>query len=365
MTNLQNFIQTVSRMQWSDYLDIFVVALLIYSVLPLLRTPNVLRIARTVGALVLVAWLTDVMELHTIHWLLSQLLAIGLLAFVILFQPELRRMLEHIGNVKIGQLFGFTRPVQEMEAIIRQTVMACEIMSGGAKIKTEEDKNKLNALIIVAQDQQEGVLLESGIQVEGKVSEHQQRSLHVNNAYFHDGAVMLKDGRLIAAGKQKEDEKVGALIVFSRENRLDEYYKTGTVINGQVTEQLLRNIFVNKAPLHDGAVIIQDGKIAAAGCVLPVSNSTSLSKDLGTRHRAAVGISEVSDALAVIVSEETGGISVASGGMLKQHLTPQTLEKLLRNELCPNDDNNKGRLELIVDRLTGKGKEAKNRDQKF
>ena len=106
MANLQNFIQTVSRMQWSDYLDILVVALLIYSVLPLLRTPNVMKIARTVGAVVLIAWLTNVMQLYTINWILSQLLSIGLLAFVILFQPELRRMLEHIGNVKIGQLFG-------------------------------------------------------------------------------------------------------------------------------------------------------------------------------------------------------------------------------------------------------------------
>ena len=359
MTNFQNFIQTLARMQWSDYLDIFVVALLIYSILPLLRTPNVIKIVRTVGALVLVAWLTGVMELHTINWILSRMLEIGLLAFVILFQPELRRMLEHIGNVKIGQLFGFTRPVQEMEAIIRQTVMACEFMSGGAKLKTEEDKHKLNALIIVSQDQQKDVQLEGNIQMDGRTSEEHPHSVHVNNAFFHDGAVMIRDGKIIAADKNKEDEKVGALIVFSRENRLDEYFKTGTVINGQVSEQLLRNIFVNKAPLHDGAVIIQEGKVSAAGCVLPVSNSTTLSKDLGTRHRAAVGISEVSDALAVVVSEETGSISVASGGMLKQHLTPQTLERLLRNELCPKDDQDKSRVEQVVDWITGIGKEVK------
>ena len=359
MTNLQNFIQTVSSMQWSDYLDILVVALLIYSLLPLLRTPNVMRIARTGAAVVLVAWLTNVMKMYTINWILSQLLSIGLLAFVILFQPELRRMLEHIGNVKIGQLFGFTRPVQEMEAIINQTVMACEIMSGGAKLQTEEDKNKINALIIVSPNQQENIQLDSGVHVDDIDADLRQQTIQVNNAYFHDGSVMVKDGQLIAAGKHKEDEKVGALIVFSRENPLDEYFKTGTVINGRVSEQLLRNIFVNKAPLHDGAVIVQDGKIAAAGCVLPVSNSTSLSKDLGTRHRAAVGISEVSDALAVIVSEETGSISVASGGMLKQHLTPQTLEKLLRNELCPKNDNDKNRMEQMIDWITGAKKEGK------
>ena len=359
MSTLQNLIQTVSRMKWSDYLDILVVALLIYSVLPLLRTPNVLRIARTVGSLVLVAWLTDVMELYTINWILSQLLAVGLLAFVILFQPELRRMLEHIGNVKIGQLFGFTRPVQEMQSIINQTVMACEIMSGGAKLQTEEEKNKINALIIVAQDQQDAICMKDGVQMSGDNFENGQRNLQVNNAYFHDGAIMVKDGRLVAAGKHKEDEKVGALIVFSRENRLDEYFKTGTVINGQVTEQLLRNIFVNKAPLHDGAVIVQDGKVAAAGCVLPVSNSTTLSKDLGTRHRAAVGISEVSDALAVVVSEETGSISVAVDGMLKQHLAPETLEKILRNELCPKDSSEQDRVKKLTDWLGSFTKEAK------
>ena len=118
--SIQNFIQTVQRMQLSDYLDILVVAFVIYSLLPLLRTPNIMKIARTVGAFVLIAWLTNVMELYTVNWILSQLLSIGLLAFIIMFQPELRRMLEHIGNVKIGQFFGFARPVQEMEAIISQ-----------------------------------------------------------------------------------------------------------------------------------------------------------------------------------------------------------------------------------------------------
>ena len=131
-----------------------------------------------------------------------------------------------------------------------------------------------------------------------------------------------------------------------------------------MTEQLLRNIFVNKAPLHDGAVIIQSGRIAAAGCVLPVSNSTSLPKDLGTRHRAAVGISEVSNAVAVVVSEETGGISVAIGGVLKRDLTRETLEKLLINELCPQDENNKNWLEKVIDRITALGKEAIGNDQK-
>lgn len=282
MEAIQNLYTTITRMQWSDYLDIIVVAFLIYKLLPLLRTKNVMRIARTVMALVLLAWITGdgMLELHTLHWLLNQVLAIGLLAFVVLFQPELRKMLDHLGSVRLNTLFGLGKPVQEMEMVITQTVMACENMS---------------------------------------------------------------------------QNKVGALIVFSREQNLEEYFKTGTVIDGQVNEQLLRNIFFHNAPLHDGAVIIKDGRVAAAGCVLPVSDNTRLSKELGTRHRAAVGISEASDAVAVVVSEENGTISVAMGGMLKRHLAPQTLEQLLRNELCGQDSEARERaaMERIPEKLSG------------
>ncbi|MEE0110998.1 MAG: diadenylate cyclase CdaA [Oscillospiraceae bacterium] len=285
MNTIQNFIQLVLRMQWTDYLDIIVVAFLIYKLLPLVRTPNVMRITRTVVALVLITWLTGAMELHTLNWILDQLLAVGLLAFVVLFQPELRRMIDHLGNVKISKFFGVTRPVQEMEAVITQTVMACETMSR---------------------------------------------------------------------------EKVGALIVFAREQHLDEYFKTGTLIDGQVSDQLLRNIFFKNSPLHDGAMIIRDGRVAAAGCVLPLSDSHRLSADLGTRHRAGVGMSEASDAVVVIVSEENGTISVAVGGMLKRHLAPQTLEKLLRNELCPTEDEDKVQKSAarVLKKITGKTKEG-------
>ena len=264
MEAIQNLIQQLTRMQWSDYLDILVVAFLIYKLLPLIKTPSIMRIARTVLAIVAIAWITDLMKLHTISWILNQFLAVGLLAIVILFQPELRRMLDHLGSVKIISFFGSSKPVQEMDAVIAQTVMACEILSR---------------------------------------------------------------------------EKVGALIVFAREQRLEEYFKTGTQIDGQVSEQLIRNIFFPKASLHDGAMIIRDGRVAAAGCVLPLSDSVRLSADLGTRHRAGVGMSEASDAVVVIVSEETGTISVAVGGMLKRHLAPQTLDKLLHNELCPADES--------------------------
>lgn len=291
MEGIENFIQTVTRMQWSDYLDIIVVAFLIYKLLPLIRTPNVMRIARTVIVLVIVAWVTDYAKLHTVSWILNQILAVGLIAFVVLFQPELRRMLDHLGSVKLGSLFAVPKPVQEMDTVITQTVMACETMSR---------------------------------------------------------------------------EKVGALIVFAREQHLDEYFKTGTQIDGQVSEQLLRNIFFKNSPLHDGAMIIRDGRVAAAGCVLPLSDSHRLSADLGTRHRAGVGMSEVSDAVVVIISEENGTISVAVGGMLKRHLAPQTLEKLLRNELCPGESEEglQKSPKQILKKITNKSKEAEGSEKK-
>lgn len=262
MHALQTMLQQIARMQWTDYLDIALVALLIYKLLPLLKTPSTMRIARAVIVVVLISGLTELLNLYTINFILNQFLAVGILAVIILFQPELRRMLDRLGSVRLRSFFASSKPMPEMDAVINQTVMACEVMSR---------------------------------------------------------------------------EKVGALIVFARESRLDEYFKTGTQIDGIVSEQLLRNIFFPKAALHDGAMIIRDGRVAAAGCVLPLSENSHLSADLGTRHRAGVGMSEVSDAVVVIVSEETGTISVAIGGMLKRHLASQTLEKLLHNELCPDE----------------------------
>ena len=271
MDRLQTFFQTITTMRLSDYVDIALVAFIIYLLMPLIRTPSTMRIARSVVVLLLVAWLTNEMELYAISFILNQFLQVGLLAFVILFQPELRRLLDRLGNVRLRAFLGLERTAQEMDTVISQTVMACEIMSR---------------------------------------------------------------------------EKVGALIVFSREARLDEYMRTGTRIEGQVSEQLIRNIFFPKASLHDGAMIIREGRISAAGCVLPLSDSHRLSADLGTRHRAGVGISEVSDAVVIIVSEETGTISVAVGGMLKRHLAAKTLEKLLHNELCPDQDDPEASLAL-------------------
>lgn len=261
--NLQNIIKQVANMSLTDVLDILIVAYLIYRGMLLVRSTSTARIAKVIAAVLVISWITEIAHLNTLSFLLGQVLQVGLVALVVLFQPELRRMMEHIGNFNLKSLWGGSGTTNEMDTIISQTVQACEVMSR---------------------------------------------------------------------------EKVGALIVFARQQRLDEYFKTGTAIDGKVSEQLIRNIFFPKAALHDGAMIIRDGKVAAAGCVLPLSESSRLSADLGTRHRAGVGMSEASDAVVVIVSEETGTISVAVGGMLKRYLASQTLEKLLHNELCPDDE---------------------------
>ena len=289
MSVIQEMLSQFTKMQWSDYLDIALVAFLIYKLLPLIRTPSTKRIAGAVAAILIIVWLADLANLYTISWILNQFLSVGFLAVIILFQPEIRRVLERLGSVRLRMLLGTNKPVQEMDSVITQTVMACETMSR---------------------------------------------------------------------------EKVGALIVFAREARLEEYFKTGTRINGQVSEQLIRNIFFPKASLHDGAMIIRDGQIAAAGCVLPLSDSNRLSADLGTRHRAGVGMSESSDAVVVIVSEETGTISVAVGGMLKRHLAPRTLERLLRNELAPEQsEGDANALARLKEKLLQGGKED-HRDEK-
>ena len=153
-------------------------------------------------------------------------------------------------------------------------------------------------------------------------------------------------------------DKVGALMVFERQNLLDDVIKTGTPLDCSVSSELLKNLFWNKAPLHDGAVIVRDGRIVGAGCMLPLSSNVNLSRDLGMRHRAGIGMSEHSDAVVVIVSEETGSISAAMGGMLKRHLAPATLEQLLRNELLSDRQEEERTLNLssLLSGLLSRGK---------
>ena len=137
----------------------------------------------------------------------------------------------------------------------------------------------------------------------------------------------------VAACRSMSRQKIGALIVFERRTNLEEYFKTGTVVDASVSAELLKNIFFPKAALHDGAVVIRNGRIAAAGCVLPLTQNPDLSRELGTRHRASIGITEHSDAVVVVVSEETGVVSCVVGGNLRRYLTPETLTKLLKSEL--------------------------------
>lgn len=271
MEYIQMIMEQVSKMQWSDYLDIIAVACLIYWLIPLFRSTGTSKIARVVVAVLIIAWLTDLLDLHTLNFILSQFLTVGLIAIVVLFQPELRRVIDHLSNVKLKQLLGQQESGEQMIGVIHQTVRACEEMSR---------------------------------------------------------------------------ERIGALIVFARDSHMEEYSKTGTIIDATPSEHLIRNIFFPKAALHDGAMIIRDGRVLAAGCVLPLTESR-LNADLGTRHRAAVGMSEATDAVVVVVSEETGVVSVAVGGMLKRHLAPQTLERLLRTELCHEEPEESKKFKLL------------------
>ena len=290
MEYLRSIGQQITQMQLTDYLDIIIVAVLIYKLLPMLRSSGAMRIAGVVGAVLVVAWLTQVFKMHTLHFILNQFLQVGIVAIVVLFQPELRRMLDHLGSVKLKKLLGTHRPESDMSAVIAHTVRACETMS---------------------------------------------------------------------------HERVGALIVFARDSHLEEYYKSGTMIDARLSAPLIRNVFFPKAALHDGAMIVKEGRIVAAGCVLPLSETNRLSADLGTRHRAAVGMSEITDAVVVVVSEETGAISVAIGGMLKRHLAGATLEKVLINELCPEETHaDMTVLEKLRYKLTAKDKEEQVNEKK-
>jgi diadenylate cyclase len=247
----------ISNIGISDVLDILIVAFLVYKLTELVRKTSTSRVARGLIVLLLFTWLSGELSLNVIHFILLRTVEMGLLALVILFQPELRRILEKVGTSRIP-FFGRESHLLITDNAITQIVLACADLSR---------------------------------------------------------------------------TKTGALIIFERDNRLDDQIRTGTVIDAAATAELLKNIFYPKAPLHDGAVIIRDGRIKAAGCVLPLSHNANLSRDLGMRHRAGIGMSEYSDAVVVIVSEETGSISVAVDGMLKRHLATDTFEKLLRNEL--------------------------------
>ena len=256
---LGNAASILKTMEISDILDILIVAYLIYKAIWFIRRNNTHNIANGIIVLLVVLGLSELFSLTMINYLLRKTVELGLIALVILFQPELRRLLERMGSFAPNRGFSGTA----LSKTIEQMVLACEGMS---------------------------------------------------------------------------ESKTGALIVLERSVRLNDVMSTGTIVNSDVTAELLKNLFFKNAPLHDGAVVIRDNRICSAGCVLPLTKKTNLSKELGTRHRAGIGMSEQSDAVVIIVSEETGAISVAIEGMLKRHLSSASLDKLLRNELIKEDD---------------------------
>ena len=280
---LQEFKGKVVLFGISDVVDIAIMAFLIYKVIMLMRRTNSGAVAKGVLLLLFALGVSTFFHLNTVSYLLQQLMVWGVVALVVIFQPEIRRFLEQMGRTSLGKVFTPEEARNELDSAITQTVDAYTSLS---------------------------------------------------------------------------KSKTGALMVFERKNMLDDAIKTGTALDCTVNAELLKNIFWNKAPLLDGAVIVRAGRIVGAGCMLPMSGNVNLSRELGMRHRAGIGASEHTDAVVAIVSEETGSISVAVGGMLKRHLAPETLERLLRNELLPERENDEAASKFKLGNLLrfGKGK---------
>lgn len=262
---IQRLLEYAQSIEVWDVLDILTIAFLAYQLIKLVQKTNSSRIIKGVALVLVALWLSSG-RLRALNYLLTHIVDIGILALLILFQPEIRRVLEKMGSSRLSFAKFFARPQvdrQTLERTIAETVSACADMS---------------------------------------------------------------------------KSRTGALIVFERELNLDEQLRSGTKLDAEVSTELLKNIFFVKAPMHDGAAIVRNGRLLGAGCMLPLSRNVNLSRDLGMRHRAGIGMSENSDAVVVLVSEETGSISVAVGGMLKRHLMTETLTQVLRNELLPEEE---------------------------
>ena len=264
MEVISDAIRRITTMGVADVIDILIVAYLIYKAIWFVRRTNSYNLAKGLILILVVLVVSEFTHLTMINFVLRKAVELGLIALLILFQPELRRMLE-----RMGSSFTTNRRAESpvVQTAIAQTVLACSEMS---------------------------------------------------------------------------ESKTGALLIFERNVKLGAIMNTGTVINADVTAELIKNLFFNKAPLHDGAVIIRGGRVAAAGCVLPLTQSQNLSKDLGMRHRAGIGL-----------SEQSGAISVAVDGMLKRHLSPQMLDKLLHSELVSDEEDteNKNGFTAMLRRL--------------
>ena len=239
--------------RFQDVLDIVIITVLVYKIIEWSMNTRAYPLLKGLGVLLLILLLSTLFNLYTINYLLNTLLVSGIVVMAVIFQPELRRGLAHIGRFK----FNFS-----------------------AKDKSDDSgivKEIVNALIELSK------------------------------------------------------RKVGALIVIERETKLDEYLPTGTPVDAKITSALIQNIFEPNTPLHDGAVIVRDGRIHYAACVLPLFDDANISRELGTRHRAAMGVSQASDSLTLVVSEETGVISYAENGKLVRYVDRIALTELLES----------------------------------
>ena len=260
ITKLPHFFRVATI--W-DILEILLVAFLIYKLMTFIHNTSVERVLKGILLLLILMPVSDWLNLNVIYFILRNTMQIGLVAILIMFQPELRRVLESVGGTGLQKIFEREAEESDTRAMIREIVDACSSMSWS---------------------------------------------------------------------------RTGALIVFERKNKLTDVVTAPTKVDAKVSSELVRNIFFKNSPLHDGAMIIQSGRLMYAGCVLPLSENEELSKELGTRHRAGIGITEVTDAVSLMVSEETGSVSVAVRGVIRRGLSPETLEKVLENELIAQEE---------------------------
>ncbi len=266
----QGFVSLTSNVNIPDIVDIAIVTYIFYKVYTFIKDTRAEQVLKGMLFLLVATKVSEIFNLHTLYWMLENTLTVGLIAVLIIFQPELRSGLEYIGRTKFTFL-------------------------GKNNYTISEDQLKKDIEEIVE--------------------------------------------CLYSLSRQK----IGALIIMERDTRIGEVINTGTIIDAEISRQLLINIFIPNTPLHDGAVVIRDGKVKAAACFLPLTESKDLSKDLGTRHRAAIGVSEISDCLSLIVSEETGAVSIAKSGKLYRNMTKERLTNILRSNLKSSDqDQEKG-----------------------
>ena len=263
---IQGFFDIISTITINDIIDILIVAYIFYQIFMFIKDTRAGQVLKGIILLLVATQISDIFKLHTLHWILVHSLDIGLIAAIIIFQPELRAGLEHIGRTQ------FKFFIKNSETL------------------SEKDSNKVIDEIIES---------------------------------------------LYSLSRQR----IGALIIMERETKIGDIINTGTIIDSEISRQLLINIFIPNTPLHDGAVVIRENKIKAAACFLPLTQSKDLSKDLGTRHRAAIGISEVSDCISLVVSEETGDVSIAKAGKLYRNISKDRMASILKNNLikAPQD----------------------------